>query len=59
MYKVVVTKYNEKEDIQVTEFNYVNEYAVIDDYLMLTDETNQVRTYIKNEQILEFEVYYD
>ncbi len=59
MYKVVVTKYNEKEDIQVTEFNYVNAYAVIDDYLMLTDETNQVRTYIKNEQILEFEVYYD
>lgn len=59
MFKVVVTKYNAGEGIEVTEFNYINEYAVIDDYLMLKDETNQVKTYIKNEQILEFEVYYD
>jgi hypothetical protein len=59
MFKIVVTKYNAGEGIEVTEFNYVNEYAVIDDYLMLKDETNQVQTYIKNEQILEFEVYYE
>lgn len=59
MYKIVVTKYNAGEGIEVTEFNYVNEYEVIDDYLMLKDETNQVKTYIKNEQILEFEVYYE
>lgn len=59
MYKIVVTTYNDEEGMQVTEFNYVNEYAVLDDYLMLKDETNQVKTYIKNEQILEFEVYYE
>ena len=59
MYKVVVTKYNEKEDIQVTEFNYVNEYAVIDGYLVLEDETNKVKTHIQNDQILEFEVHYE
>lgn len=59
MYKVVVTKYNAGEGIEVTEFNYINEYALVDDYLLLKDETNQVKTYIKNEQILEFEVYYE
>lgn len=59
MYKLVVTKYNAGEGIEVTEFNYINEYALVDDYLLLKDETNQVKTYIKNEQILEFEVYYE
>lgn len=59
MYKVVVTTYNDEEGVQVSEFNYVNEYEVIDDYLMLQDETNQVKTYIKNEQVLEFEVHYE
>lgn len=59
MYKVVVTKYNAGEGIEVTEFNYINEYALVDDYLLLKDETNQVKTYIKNEQILEFEVHYE
>ncbi len=59
MYKVVVTKYNAGEGIDVTEFNYVNEYAVIDDYLMLKDETNQVKTYIQKDQVLEFEVHYE
>lgn len=59
MYKVVVTKYNAGEAIEVTEVNYINEYALVDDYLLLKDETNQVKTYIKNEQILEFEVHYE
>ncbi|QOI68876.1 hypothetical protein phi9184_ORF057 [Enterococcus phage 9184] len=59
MYKVVVTKRNADESIEVTEFTYINEYALVDDYLLLKDETNQVKTYIKNEQILEFEVHYE
>lgn len=59
MFKVLVTKYNAGEGIEVTEFNYINEYALVDDYLLLKDETNQVKTYIKNEQILEFEVHYE
>lgn len=59
MYKLVVTKYNAGEGIEVTEFNYINEYALVDDYLLLKDETHQVKIYIKNEQILEFEVYYE
>ena len=29
------------------EFDYINEYALVDDYLLLKDETNQVKTYIK------------
>lgn len=59
MYKVIVTKYNDEEGVQVTEFNYINEYAVIDDYLVLEDETNKVKTHIQNDQILEFEVHYE
>lgn len=59
MFKLLVTKDNTGERIQVTEFNYINEYALVDDYLLLTDETNQVKTYIKNEHILEFEVHYE
>lgn len=32
MYKIVVTKYNAGEDIEVTEFNYINEYALVAKY---------------------------
>lgn len=32
MYKVVVTKYNTDEGIEVTEFNYINEYALVAKY---------------------------
>lgn len=59
MYKVIVTKYNDEEGVQVTEFNYINEYSVTDGYLVLEDETNKVKTHIQNDQILEFEVYYE
>lgn len=59
MFKIVVTKYNAGEGIEVTEFNYVDKYWFSNDYLILEDDTNQVKTYIQNEQILEFEVYYE
>lgn len=32
MYKVVVTTHNDEEGMQVTEFNYVNEYALVAKY---------------------------
>nr|DAR45608.1 MAG TPA: hypothetical protein [Caudoviricetes sp.] len=56
MYKVVVTNYNAGEGIQVTEFNYVDRYWFNNDYLILEDDTNQVKTYIQKDQVLEFEV---
>jgi hypothetical protein len=59
MFKIVVTKYNAGEGIEVTEINYVDKYWFSNDYLILEDNTNQVKTYIQNEQILEFEVYYE
>lgn len=59
MYKVVVTKRNADESIEVTEFTYINEYALVDDYLLLKDETNKVKTYIQKDQVLEFEVHYE
>lgn len=59
MYKVIVTKYNDEEGVQVTEFNYVDRYWFNNDYLILEDDTNQVKTYIQKDQVLEFEVHYE
>lgn len=59
MFKVIVTNYNGGEGIQVTEYNYVNEYLVIDGYLILEDHTNKVKTHIQTDQVLEFEVFYE
>lgn len=59
MYKLLVTKYNAGEGIQVTEINYVDRYWFNNDYLILEDDTNQVKTYIQKEQVLEFEVHYE
>lgn len=59
MFKVLVTKYNGGEGIQVTEINYIDRYWFNDDYLILEDDTNQVKTYIQKEQVLEFEVHYE
>lgn len=59
MFKLLVTKYNAGEGIQVTEINYVDRYWFNDDYLILEDDTNQVKTYIQKEQVLEFEVHYE
>lgn len=59
MFKVLVTNYNGGEGIQVNEYNYINKYSIRDDYLILEDDTNQVKTYIQKDQVLEFEVYYE
>ena len=59
MFKVLVTNYNGGEGIQVNEYNYVNKYSITDEYLVLYDDTNQVKTYIQKDQVLEFEVYYE
>ena len=59
MFKLLVTKYNAGEGIQVTEINYVDRYWFNNDYLILEDDTNQVKTYIQKDQVLEFEVYYE
>ena len=59
MYKLLVTKYNAGEGIQVTEINYVDRYGFNNDYLILEDDTNQIKTYIQKDQVLEFEVHYE
>lgn len=59
MFKVLVTKYNAGECIEVTEFNYIDKYYFEDDYLILYDITNKVKTYIQKDQVLEFEVHYE
>lgn len=59
MFKLLVTKYNAGEGIQVTEINYVDRYWFNNDYLILEDDTNQVKTYIQKDQVLEFEVHYE
>lgn len=59
MYKLLVTKYNAGEGIQLTEINYVDRYWFNNGYLILEDDTNQITTYIQKEQVLEFEVHYE
>ncbi|BBQ04329.1 hypothetical protein [Enterococcus phage Bp29] len=59
MMKIVVTNYNGGEGIQVMEYNYITKYWFSNDYLILEDNVNQIKTYIQNDQVLEFEVYYE
>lgn len=59
MMKIVVTKYNGGEGIVLDEYNYVSNFSITDDYLILDDDTNEIKTYIQNDQVLEFEVYYE
>lgn len=57
--KILVTKYNGGDGITTTEYNYINNYEITDDYLILDDDTNEIKTYIQKDQVLEFEVYYE
>ena len=59
MMKILVTKYNDGDGITTTEYNYINNYEITDDYLILDDDTNEIKTYIQKDQVLEFEVYYE
>lgn len=57
MMKIVVTKYIGGEEIRVIKYNYISKYEITDDYLILDD--NKIKTYLKKDQVLEFEVYYE
>lgn len=59
MMKIVVTTYNGGEGIQINEYNYINEYWFSNDYLILNDDVNKIKTHIKKDQVLEFEVHYE
>ena len=59
MMKILVTKYNGGDGITTTEYKYINNYEITDDYLILDDDTNEIKTYIQKDQVLEFEVYYE
>lgn len=59
MMTIVVTKNNGGLGIALDEYNYVSKYSITDDYLILDDDTNEIKTYIQKDQVLEFEVYYE
>lgn len=59
MMKIVVTKYIGGEEIRVIKYNYISNYSITDDYLILNDNVNKIKTYIKKDQVLEFEVHYE
>ena len=59
MMKIVVTKYIGGEEIRVIKYNYISKYEITDDYLILDDNVNKIKTYIKKDQVLEFEVHYE
>ena len=58
MMKIVVTKYIGGEEIRVIKYNYISNFSITDDYLILND-VNKIKTYIKKDQVLEFEVHYE
>ena len=35
------------------------DYSITDEYLILDDDTNNIKRYIQKDQVLEFEVYYE
>lgn len=59
MFEVLVTKYNAGEGIEVIEYNYIDKYYFEEGYLVLEDNTNEIKTYIQKDQVLEFEVHYE
>lgn len=59
MFKVVVTNYHGGEGIEVIEYNYIDKYYFEEGYLVLEDNTNEIKTYIQKDQVLEFEVHYE
>lgn len=56
MNKLLVTKYNAGEGIEVILYCDVNKYNITEDYLILERKSINSIVYIQKDQVLEFEV---
>lgn len=59
MLNIAVTKNNGGEGIVLATYTNISNYSITDDYLILNDDVNEIKTYIKKDQVLEFEVHYE
>lgn len=59
MMKILVTKNNGELGILLAMYTNISNYSITDDYLILNDDVNKIKTYIKKDQVLEFEVHYE
>lgn len=59
MLNVAVTKNNGELGILLATYTNISNYSITDDYLILNDDVNKIKTYIKKDQVLEFEVHYE
>lgn len=59
MLNIAVTKNNSGEGIVLATYTNISNYSITDDYLILNDDVNEIKTYIKKDQVLEFEVHYE
>ena len=57
--KILVTKSNGELGILLATYTNISNYSITDDYLILNDDANKIKTYIKKDQVLEFEVHYE
>lgn len=58
MLNVAVTKNNGELGILLATYTNISNFSITDDYLILND-VNKIKTYIKKDQVLEFEVHYE
>lgn len=59
MLNVAVTKNNGELGILLATYTNISNYSITDDYLILNDDVNKIKTYIKKDLVLEFEVHYE
>lgn len=59
MMKIYVTKSNGGEAVTLATYTTISNYSITDEYLILDDDTHNIKRYIQKDQVLEFEVYYE
>lgn len=59
MLNVAVTKNNGELGILLATYTNISNFSITDDYLILNDDVNEIKTYIKKDLVLEFEVHYE
>lgn len=59
MMKILVTKSNGGAAVTLATYTTISNYSITDEYLILDDDTNNIKRYIQKDQVLEFEVYYE
>ena len=59
MMKILVTKSTGGAAVTLATYTTISNYSITDEYLILDDDTNNIKRYIQKDQVLEFEVYYE